>query len=449
MPLESADRPLPADRRHRTTAPGRRHALALLAATLGGSLGLTACGGGVDAREARVRLINASIDYGALDLVIDDKLVRRDVAYGASADYAGVDTSDTATRVSRAGSPAALVSLRPALADGDRYSIVAFGSEAALRAAVLDDNVSEPASGKARLRVLNGAPDAGTIDVYLTAPGVDLADAEPLHAGAAVGTPTDFSTVDAATWRLRVTAAGDKADLRLDLAAVALAGRQIATLVITPGSGGVLVNALVLTQGGAVLALTGAQARVRVVAGVTNSGNVTAAVGGVALMNGIGAPAIGAYRLVPAGPAAVTMTVDGVPVTVPAADLAAGADLTLLVRGSAAAPVAHWIADDNRLPAVTGRVKLRLLNGVAALAAPLALTLDFTPLADGVASGSASAPALASASTQARLSVTAAGVGAPLFDAVDQLLVADRVYTLFVLGAAAAPTGILYPDRDR
>lgn len=447
MTVTAADTPSSGRRPRAVTARGRRRALALLATMLGATLGLGGCGGGTDARDARLRLVNASIAFGALDLVVDDKLVRRDVAYGGSADYVGVDTSDTATRISRAGSPAALVSLRPALADGDRYSIVAFGGEGALRAAVLDDNASEPARGKARLRVLNGAPDAGAVDVYLTAPGVDLADAEPLHAAAEVGNATDFTTVDAADWRVRVTAAGDKADLRLDLGGVALAGRQIATLVITPGAGGVLVNALVLTQGGPVLALTGAQARVRVVAGVTGSGNVSAAVGGVTLMNGVGAPAIGLYRLVPAGAAAATMTVDGAAVAVPATDLAPGSDHTLLVRGSAAAPVAHWVADDNRLPAVSGRVKLRLLNGVADLAEPLALTLDFTPLADGVAAGSASAPALADASTQARLSVTAAGIGAPLFDAVEQLLLADRVHTLFVLGAAGAPAGILYRDR--
>lgn len=439
--------PTLAERPQGPPAPGRRNALALLAAALGGTLGLGGCGGGIDLRDARVRLVNASVAYPALDLVIDDRLVRGNVAYGASADYAGVDTADTATRISRAGSPAALVSLRPELAEGDRYSIVAFGGEGALRAVVLDDDATEPDPGKARLRVLNGAPDAGAVDVYLTAPGVDLADAEPLHAAAAVGTATAFATLDAADWRLRVTAAGDRADLRLDLSGVAFGSRQIATLVITHGAGGVLVNALVLTQGGAVLALAGAQARVRVVAGVTDSGNVTAAVGSVALMNGVGAPAIGLYRLVPSGPAAATVTVDGFALAVPPAELAPGSDHTLLVRGSAAAPVAHWIADDNRLPSVAGRVKLRLLNGLADLAAPLALTLDFTPLADGVAAGTASPPVLTDASTQARLSVTAAGVGAPLFDAVDQLLLADRVHTLFVLGSAAAPAGILYRDR--
>jgi hypothetical protein len=127
--------------------------------------------------------------------------------------------------------------------------------------------------------------------------------------------------------------------------------------------------------------------------------------------------------------------------------LAAGADYTLLLHGAAAAPQAGWIEDDNRLSADVGSARLRLVNGVAALAVPLSMTVDFLPVADGVAAGSASAYASLAATTTAQLSVTAAGRAAPLFSAVDQRLDAGAVYTVFVVGVPSAAVGILRKDR--
>lgn len=429
-------------------ADARRRLLGVLALPLlVAAVALNGCGGGADATRAKLRLVNASLAYAALDLVVDDEAVQSGVGYGERAEYEAADAEQADVRISRAGSPAALASLEARLSEGRRYAIVAHGGEAALRATLLDEETSEPDRGEARLRVLHGAADAGALDVYLTGPQVDLADAEPLFAAAAADATTAFATVDAAGWRLRVTAAGDRDDLRLDLPAVTLASRQVATLIVTPGGGGVLVGALLLTQGGAVERLDGTHARVRAVAGVSASGSVAASVGGVALIDGIGAPAIGPYRLVPASAAAAALSVDGAAVDVPPATLQPGDDYTLLVRGTPLAPTASWVTDDNRPPAQAGRARLRLVNGLADLDAALSMTLDFTPLAAGVLPGSASTPATVDASAAARIAVTAAGLGEPLYVVDEQALLAGSVYSVFVLGAADAVVGVPYRDR--
>ncbi len=423
----------------------RRPAAVLLVLVLGA---LAACGGGEDRSKAQLRLVNASVDQAALDLYDDEgRRLRAGVPFGGDAAYAEVDPEDADLDITRAGSTTPLASTAPALAEGDRYSLVAYTSGNALATTLIDDNVSAPDSGRVRVRVLNAAPDAGALDVYLTTAEADLADAEPLHANAAAGSPTALATTDAATWRLRVSAAGDRDDLRLDLPALTLASREVVTLVLTPGAGGVLVDALVLVQRGTVTRQAGSAARVRVVAGVTDSGAVAAAVGGVTLMNGTGAPAAGSYRLVPSGAASATAAVDGAALTVPAATLEAGRDYTLLVFGEAAAPRASWIADDNRLPTVAGRARLRLVHGLADVADPLALTLDFNPVADGVAPGTASAAAQLDAVSDGALSVTAPGRGRPVWQADEQVLAAGSVYTLFVVGREATATGILRKDR--
>lgn len=413
------------------------------------ALVLAGCGGGEDRTKAKVRFVNASSGYAALDVLVDDARKFASVAYGQGEAYLELDpdADKIGTDVTRPGSTTPIVSLTPAVTKRAHYTLLAWGAEGALKVAQLDDNAAEPDSGKALLRVFNAAADAGTMDVYLTADADPLADAVALQAGAAVGTATGFATLNAGTWRLRVTGAGAKSDLRLDLGGLALASRQVVTLVLTPGSGGVLVHALVLVQEGAVTAKANTQARVRVAAGVPDSGAVTALVAGQTLMNGVGAPAIGAYALVPAGDQLVSVSVSGTALASSTVTLAAGSDHTLLVHNPAGTPVASWIADDNRLPATSGKAKLRLVHGMAGSTGAMSLTADALPVAGGVAAGTASGYTEVAPGTTIDLSATAAGLASPVYSAVDRTLASGGVYTVFVLGGPSPATGLLRQDR--
>ena len=408
---------------------------------------LAACGGGTDRTKAQLRLVNASDAYAALDLRVEDQVRQGGVSYGAGAGYVEVDTGEADSAITRSGSATALLSFTPALSRGKYYTVLAYGAEGALRQMLIDDNVAAPDNGRALLRVVNAAPDAGALDIYLTGADEPLASAVPVQAGAAFGVEGSLLTVNSATWRLRVTAAGSKTDLRLDLGALALPSREVATLVLTPGRGGVLMNTLLLAQRGGIARQDTALARVRVAAGVADSGAVSATVGGHVLMASVGSPAVGLYALLPAGNQPLALAVNGTPLAAAVVTLAAGADYTLLMRGTAAAAQASWIEDDNRRPADSGHARLRLVNGVTELAAPLSMTADFVPVADGVPAGAASAYASLEATTTAQLSVTAAGLAAPLFGAVEQRLDAGAVYTVFVVGAPGAAVGILRKDR--
>jgi hypothetical protein len=419
-----------------------KHGLALfLAVTL-----LAACGGGEDRTKAKLRLVNASA-YPGLDLIVDDERRFSAVAYGGSADYAEVDPENTDSEIRRPDAGTPLLSFTPALAEQQSYTVLAYGAEGALRSVLLDDNTGAPSSGKASLRFVNAAPDAGALDIYVTDADEPLGDAVPLQAGAAVGAVSSYTTLNNGNRRLRVTGAGSKTDLRLDISGIALGSEFIGTLVLTAGRGGVLVNALLLAERGAIQRADGAQARVRVAAAVTESGSVAASVGGAVLMNGVGAPAVALYALVPAGTPAVAVAVDGQPVAAADAALAVGADYTLLVYGPASAPVVAWIEDDNRPPRDSNKARVRLVHGVASLPGPLALSADFVPVADGVLPGTASAITEIAATATARLSVTTPGQATPVWGAVDQVFRAGGNYTLFVVGAAAAPAGMLIKDR--
>jgi hypothetical protein len=127
--------------------------------------------------------------------------------------------------------------------------------------------------------------------------------------------------------------------------------------------------------------------------------------------------------------------------------LEAGADYTLLVRGTAAAPLPSLIEDDNQLPADASMARVRLVNGVSGLAAPLSLTIDLMPVGSGVAAGEASSHALVSATTTADIAASSAGVATPLYRELDRTLLAGSTYSVFVLGTPGAATGQLRKDR--
>lgn len=429
----------------------RRAALrALGGAALGGSTLLAACGGNSEAvGGARVRLLNASNGYASLDLLLDDRRSNSGIGFGAVGGYADADTDGVDTEIRAAGSATALASATRTLGNDSAYTVVAYGWAGALKTALVEENLDSADSGKARLRVLNLAPDAGTLDVYLTGADEALDSATAVAAGVAGTDSAGPTTLTAAGYRLRVTAAGDRDDLRLDVTGLTLGSTQVATLLLLPGSGGVLVSAVLLLQKGAATVLANPKSRLRVVAAIAGNGRVSVAVGGAPVAAGAVSPAVGGYAQVDGGTRPLTLSVDGRAVAVADQALPAGGDYTLLVWGTAAAPQLTLVADDNRRPGDSAKAKIRLVHGVAGLDAALTLTADFGVVgsAASVAPGQASSYGTVTAGSAMRLEVASPLSSTPLYTLADTTLVAQGLYTVFMLGEAAAPSPALRKER--
>jgi hypothetical protein len=150
--------------------------------------------------------------------------------------------------------------------------------------------------------------------------------------------------------------------------------------------------------------------------------------------------------IVPAS-STLNVSVNGASVAAPAATLVPGSDATLLVYGSAAAPTASLITDDNHLPTTTSNLKLRLLNGLTGAAQPLTLDAAFAVVASNVAPGTASPYAVVASSTALRVDVFSANGLTPIYSDSSLSVPGNAVYTLFMLGDAAAPIPLLRRDR--
>jgi len=409
---------------------------------------LNACGGGGSSGgNGAVRLVNAADDQASLDLYAGDTSIASAVATGTAGAYASVGAGTYTMQLKPTGSNATASSASRTVGSDTSYTVVAYTSGEALKSVLLTDDEAAPTSGSAKLRVFNASIEAGALDVYVTTPDASLSASTPYVQGLGTERIGGYVEYGAGTWRIRVTGNGDKTDLRLDIPSITLTDQEIATLVVTSTPGGVLVHGLVIQQKSTVAAFRNGSARLRLVASAAGGAAVAATANGTSLSAGLTSPAIGNYTLVNAGALALDVSIGGTAVTAPAPTLAAGSDTTLLVTGSAAAPVITVLADDNRPALLSGNTKLRLVHGVSGLASPITLTADYAAVATDVAPNTASTPASMAASTTLRIEATSPAVAGSMFLATDVTLQAGRVYTLFMLGDTSASAGVLRRDR--
>ena len=431
---------------------GRRLVTGVFTAGLLAGVGLlTACGGGSSnssSGNASVRLLNATSGYASLDLALDTKAVNTAVLFGASGSYGSAASSGVATVITNTGSTAALSTVNRTLTKDAHYTLIAYGSPGALLTRVIQEDTSAPASGLTSLQIINLAPDAGPVDVYLTGSADALDGASAVASALSSGGSLPITNITAGTYRLRVTGSGDKTDLRLDVQGVVLNSAKVATLLLSNGVGGVLVNGVLAEQQGTATALLNNQARVRVIAAATNGATVTATVGSTTVASAVTTPNIDVkYTPVPASTGApVTVIVNGVTQVLASQVFTAGGDYTLWISGAAASPVVSLVADDNRYPTVAGNAKIRLVNATSGAPVNFTLKVDLAALPNSVAQGQASAYANVVATTTARLDVSSVS-NTTLAPITGVTLAAKGLYTMYVTGDSAAP--VIDPRKER
>jgi hypothetical protein len=126
------------------------------------------------------------------------------VGYGAVSDYRSVPAGSYTVAMRPAGAPvdtppviSTVLDARP----GDAYTVAGTGHYTELGLEVLDDELAIPPAGSARLRVVNGAATAPTVDLAVRG-GPRIAE------GVAFATATGYRTVPVGRWEVVVSGAG-------------------------------------------------------------------------------------------------------------------------------------------------------------------------------------------------------------------------------------------------
>ncbi len=426
----------------------------VLTLSLSATAFLTACGGGGGGRTAQVRLLNATQSYAQLDLTVNDKTINSKIAYATVGDYGGVDTANTATRVLESSVGTSVSATTPTLAGGTNYTYVSYGFAGAVRTSLLEESQAAADANKAKLIVLNLAPDAGSLDVYVTATGDALDTATPLTANLTGGASSGFNLINSGTFRIRVTGYSKKGeDLRLDIPSITFDSTSVNWVILTSTTSGVLVNGMHMVQKGAVKNYPNTLTRVRAVNALAGTPVVSTTINGNNILPASLPPNTSNYFSFASGASTTTITVNSIPLNVTVPAYAAGTDYTLLVWGTAAAPQLSMLSDDNRLPTVSGNVKIRLINGLSVPNTVASLNVDYQSQANNVLPGTSSVPANVSSSTGSVVTVNSPlqsdALYNPSLGTTSGLtpLTANGVYTIFVMGDPAAPKGKFSKDR--
>jgi hypothetical protein len=237
--------------------------LASRAALCAGLL-LAACGGGSSdpaaapaqsgtppaAAVAEVRVINASPEPAGLSASIGGAAAGT-LELGEDSGYLSLQPGTVTVEAKAGNGNAAAMSANLAAAAGSSTTVIAVGDGSAMKPVIVkDDDGAAIPNDKTQLRVLHAAPKVPPVDVYLTAPGADLAAASPAIGALAFGTLTDPALVPAGKAQVRITLAGTKTvaydsgeltlpgGTRLLAAAIPLpSGASPISLLLVPGKG--------------------------------------------------------------------------------------------------------------------------------------------------------------------------------------------------------------------
>ncbi|GAB3181192.1 uncharacterized protein DUF4397 [Micromonospora palomenae] len=205
-----------------------------------------------------VRLAHLSPDTPAVDVYLSapgaaEPRVFPAVGYGVVSDYLPLAAGRYAVAMREAGAPASqppVLTTEVAVEAGAAYTVAGVGRHADLGLRVLADDLSAPAPGQAKVRVVQASVRAPVIDVAAT-DGPAIADAVRF------ATTTDYREVEPGRWRLRL--GGDNGPTT-DAEVTLSGGRAYSLLVLDGRRGGLATELREDARGGAVIPAGGVPA---------------------------------------------------------------------------------------------------------------------------------------------------------------------------------------------
>jgi hypothetical protein len=195
----------------------RRTLYAVLLAALVGLPSVAVVAPASAASGTYLRLAHLSPDTPAVDVSVTSfsgqNLRLADVGYGDVSTYQQIQPGSYTVEMRLAGAPAdspAVVAGTLQAVEGGAYTAAGLGPRAELAVRILADDLTPPAAGEARIRVVQGAQEAGDVSIaWNRAPMVDRV---------AFGTATDYVSVPAGAGTFDVApAAGGAVSVPVDL----------------------------------------------------------------------------------------------------------------------------------------------------------------------------------------------------------------------------------------
>lgn len=152
---------------------------------------------------AKVRVVHASPDAPAVDVLVNGQRALTNVPFFTASNYLDLPAGSYNIQVVPTGAttPVVIDAQGVRIEAGQAYTIAATGALANITATVLNDNLGAPAAGQAHVRVVHFSPDAPAVDIRVKG-------GDALLSNLAFPNASAYTPVPAGSYDLEVTPAG-------------------------------------------------------------------------------------------------------------------------------------------------------------------------------------------------------------------------------------------------
>jgi hypothetical protein len=193
--------------------------------------------------NAFAKVIHASPDAPGVDILVDNGEATTNLTFPNNTSYLSVPSGTRNVKVNATGTSTTVIEADLDLEANIYYSIFAVNTVSNIEPLVLQDDLTEPAEGKAHVRFLHLSPDAPAVDITLT-------DGTKIFPDKSFKEYSEFTPLDAASYDLQVRAAGTDTVV-LELNGITLEDGKIYTVFakgLLNGSGNKALGAQIIAN---------------------------------------------------------------------------------------------------------------------------------------------------------------------------------------------------------
>ena len=169
-----------------------------------------------------VKVIHASPDAPGVDLLVDNTVAGTNLTFPNNTGYLTVPSGTRNVKVNVTGTPTTVIDANIDFMKDKNYSVFAVNSVANIESILIEDDLANPAQGKAHVRFIHLSPDAPPVDVT-------LADGTVVFGNKSFKEFTAFTPLDSGSYDLEVRVAGT-ATVALDLPVINIEAGKIYTV---------------------------------------------------------------------------------------------------------------------------------------------------------------------------------------------------------------------------
>lgn len=432
-------------------APARLAWISLAVLIIAAVAGCTLKSGGYNTTSPpKIRLFDAAIDIGAVDMTLGSVLSVAGLGYEQFSTYRNAATGQQLVRLTSSGTSTVVFDTTQDFENGDRFSYILYGRPAAPATILLRDNIELPGGGNFKLRLANAATEMGPLDLYVTSPGTTLdANSTANISNIALGTASDFVEPNAGDVEILLTPHGSKTVI-YDSGQITLSERNAYMIVAYSRGDPNLVNASVLTMDtlGSGQLVNSTMGELRAVDAAPGPAAINVVVDGATVIGGVPYAHASAYQPAVAGTHTVGVEASSAPGTSLVSGsmtFAPGGSTSVVAFGPAGSVVAAGLTDINFLPQVAGNARVRVVNAASG-GGSVNTFVNGNLTVGALVAGSPSLYFELPAQTYT-FSFVDSTSSSVLLDVPGVVLAAGHTYTLFLIGPPGQFTSLLTQDR--